>query len=99
MTCVRVEPELFDGYDPNRKQIIQEVVVNYDMEPFLTSKEEAQRFTLQHGAFVDVFEVKETGQWSVQLKKGAALYVPKALKFDRLVAGQIPTACALLGGG
>jgi 3-oxoacyl-(acyl-carrier-protein) synthase len=27
----------------------------------------------------------------VKLKKGALLYIPKALRFDRLVAGQIPT--------
>ena len=27
----------------------------------------------------------------VRLKKGATLYIPKALRFDRLVAGQIPT--------
>jgi 3-oxoacyl-(acyl-carrier-protein) synthase len=27
----------------------------------------------------------------VKLKKGALLYIPKALHFDRLVAGQIPT--------
>jgi fatty acid synthase subunit alpha len=88
-----VEPALFEGYDPNKKQLLQEIVLNYDMEPFMTSKEEAQRFTLEHGARADVFEVKETGEWSVQLKKGATLHVPKALRFDRFVAGQLPTAC------
>lgn len=29
--------------------------------------------------------------WTVRFRKGATLYVPKALRFDRLVAGQIPT--------
>ncbi len=35
--------------------------------------------------------LEENGRWSIQLKKGAIINVPKALKFDRLVAGQIPT--------
>ena len=34
---------------------------------------------------------KGDGQWFVRLKKGAQIWVPKALQFDRLVAGQIPT--------
>jgi 3-oxoacyl-(acyl-carrier-protein) synthase len=39
---------------------------------------------------VDVYELTP-GQWVVKLKKGATLFVPKALRFDRLVAGQIPS--------
>ena len=30
-------------------------------------------------------------QWHVLLRRGAVLYVPKALRFDRFVAGQVPT--------
>lgn len=33
----------------------------------------------------------ESGAWFAKLKKGARVYVPKAFKFDRLVAGQLPT--------
>ena len=32
----------------------------------------------------------ESGEYTVRFKKGASLYIPKALRFDRLVAGQIP---------
>lgn len=34
-----IEPELFDGYDPKRKEFIQEVIIQQDMEPFVSDKE------------------------------------------------------------
>ncbi|KAG0203436.1 3-oxoacyl-[acyl-carrier-protein] synthase [Mortierella sp. GBA30] len=85
-----IEPELFGGYDPKRKGLLQEVLIDHDLEPFEVSKEEAQMFKLEHGDKVDIYE-EESGQWAVKFKKGANMYIPKALKFDRLVAGQIPT--------
>ncbi|KAF9167813.1 3-oxoacyl-[acyl-carrier-protein] synthase [Actinomortierella ambigua] len=85
-----IEPALFGGYDPKRKGLLQEVVIDHDLEPIEVSKEEAQMFKLEHGDKVDVYEL-ESGQWAVRFNKGANMYIPKALKFDRLVAGQIPT--------
>jgi len=55
----------------------------------VTSKEEAEQFKLQHGEKCDIFE--ENGRWFAQIKKGATMYIPRALKFNRWVAGQIPT--------
>lgn len=86
-----IEPELFNGYDPNKKQLMQEVVIEEDLDPFESSKETAEEFKREHGDKVEVFEVIESGEFTVRLKKGATLLIPKALKFDRLVAGQIPT--------
>ncbi|KAL1996066.1 hypothetical protein VTN49DRAFT_389 [Thermomyces lanuginosus] len=86
-----IEPELFGGYDPNRKQLLQEVVIEQDLEPFEASKEQAEEFKREHGDKVEIFEIPETGQYTVRLRKGATLLIPKALQFDRLVAGQIPT--------
>jgi fatty acid synthase subunit beta len=85
-----VEPELFDGYDPNKKQLSQEIVIDYDMAPFEASKEEADQFKLRHGELVDIYPI-ENGSWNIRLRRGAVIHVPKALRFDRLVAGQIPT--------
>ena len=85
-----IEPEMFNGYDPNKKELLQEVVIEEDLEPFETSKENANEFKLKHEDKVEIFEIKESGEYTVRLKKGASLLVPKALKFDRLVAGQIP---------
>ncbi|CAP67324.1 uncharacterized protein PODANS_1_23310 [Podospora anserina S mat+] len=86
-----IEPELFDGYDPNKKQLLQEVVIEEDLDPFQTSKETAEEFKREHGDKVEVFEIPESGEYTVRMRKGASLWIPKALRFDRLVAGQIPT--------
>ncbi|CAM1511186.1 Fc.00g086990.m01.CDS01 [Cosmosporella sp. VM-42] len=86
-----IEPELFEGYDPNNKQLLHEVVIEEDLEPFEASQETAEEFKREHGDKVEVFEIPESGEYSVRVKKGAALWIPKALRFDRLVAGQIPT--------
>lgn len=87
-----IEPELFNGYDPNRKQMLQEIIVESDLEPFECSKEAAEQFMHEQGDKVEAFEEESgSGQWTVRFLKGATVYVPKALKFDRLVAGQVPT--------
>ena len=86
-----IEPELFRGYDPKKKQLLQEVVIEEDLDPFETSKETAEEFKREHGDKVEVFEIVDSGEFTVRLKKGATLLIPKALSFDRLVAGQIPT--------
>lgn len=86
-----IEPELFGGYDPNNKELLHEVVIEEDLEPFQSSKETAEEFKRQHGVKAEIFEIPESGEYIVRMKKGASLWIPKALKFDRLVAGQIPT--------
>ena len=85
-----IEPELFNGYDPNKKQLLQEIQIEEDLDQFEASKETAEEFKRQHGEKVEIFEL-ESGEYTVRLKKGATLLIPKALRFDRLVAGQIPT--------
>jgi fatty acid synthase subunit alpha len=86
-----IEPELFNGYDPKKKQLLQEVQIEEDLDPFEASKETAEEFKREHGDKVEVFEIEDSGEFTVRLKKGATLLIPKALRFDRLVAGQIPT--------
>ncbi|THC97468.1 hypothetical protein EYZ11_003056 [Aspergillus tanneri] len=86
-----IEPELFKGYDPKKKQLLQEIVIEEDLDPFEASKETAEDFKREHGDKVETFEVPESGEFTVRLKKGATLLIPKALQFDRLVAGQVPT--------
>ncbi|KAF7713544.1 Fatty acid synthase, alpha subunit [Penicillium ucsense] len=86
-----IEPELFKGYDPKQKQLLQEIVIQEDLEPFEASQETATEFKREHGDKVDIFEIPESGEYTVRLRKGATLLIPKALSFDRLVAGQVPT--------
>lgn len=86
-----IEPELFNGYEPNKKQLLHEVVIEEDLEPFEASKETAEEFKREHGDKVEIFEILDSGEYIIRMKKGASLWIPKALRFDRLVAGQIPT--------
>lgn len=86
-----IEPELFNGYDPNKKQLMQEIQIEEDLDPFEASKETAEEFKRQHGDKVEIFAIEESSEYTVRMKKGATLIIPKALRFDRLVAGQIPT--------
>lgn len=86
-----IEPELFHGYDPNKKELIQEVVIQHDLDPFVTDKTTALQYQLQHGELVEVFPDESGEEYTVKILKGAKLFIPKALRFDRLVAGQIPT--------
>ncbi|KAJ3088169.1 3-oxoacyl-[acyl-carrier-protein] synthase [Quaeritorhiza haematococci] len=84
-----IEPQLFNEYDPNQKLFLQEVAVTHDMPPLEVSEEEAKAFKLRNGDKCDIQHKND--QWFVTIKKGATLYIPKALRFDRLVAAQIPT--------
>ncbi|KAJ3148374.1 3-oxoacyl-[acyl-carrier-protein] synthase [Geranomyces michiganensis] len=84
-----IEPDLFNGYDPEKKLMLQEVAITHNMAPVEVSQEEAEGLKRQHG---DAAVIERRGdQFFVHLQKGASIYVPKALRFDRLVAGQIPT--------
>ncbi|ODV61264.1 trifunctional fatty acid synthase subunit FAS2 [Ascoidea rubescens DSM 1968] len=85
-----IEPDLFNGYDPSHKQLLQEVVVEHDMEPFVTSEETALAYKKEHKDKCEIFK-NNSGEYSVAIKKGAILFIPKAIRFNRLVAGQIPT--------
>jgi fatty acid synthase subunit alpha len=86
-----IEPELFGGYDPKKKQLMQEIQIEEDLDPFEASKELADELKRQHGDKVETFAIEDSGEYTVRMKKGATLLIPKALRFDRLVAGQIPT--------
>ncbi|KAL6717768.1 beta subunit of fatty acid synthetase [Lecanora helva] len=85
-----IEPDLFQGYDPTRKEVLQEVAIEEDLEPFEASKATAEAFALRHGDRAIITPVG-SDEYRVSLKKGATLLIPKAVSFDRLVAGQIPT--------
>ena len=87
---VCVEPELFNGYDPNNKVFQQEIELIHDLEPLEVSESDAQKYKKQHGDKCDIF-ANEGGQWFFKLKKGAMVFVPKAFRFSRTVSGQLPT--------
>ncbi|CCI41838.1 unnamed protein product [Albugo candida] len=87
-----VEPELFEGYDPKKKFILHQVAIDKKMSPIeVASFEEAVLFRDEIGEEnLDIFQ-DDRGSWMIRLRKGCVLSIPRALKFDRFVAGQIPT--------
>ena len=62
-----------------------------DMPSFETSIGEAMQFKKEHGEFVSVVIDDANESCRVYFKKGARIFVPKALRSDRFVAGQLPT--------
>uniref|UniRef100_K3WEQ6 Fatty acid synthase subunit alpha n=1 Tax=Globisporangium ultimum (strain ATCC 200006 / CBS 805.95 / DAOM BR144) TaxID=431595 RepID=K3WEQ6_GLOUD len=87
-----VEPDLFEGYDPHKKMILHQVAIDKKMAPVeVADREEALQFRSELGEEnVDVFQ-NASGAWMIRLRKGSVLSIPRALSFDRFVAGQIPT--------
>lgn len=85
-----IDPEVSNNYDPERKEILQEIVIEESLAPFEASETAAKAFKKFHGDKADIFEDAETGQYWVHLYKGATLRIPKAISSTRLVAGQIP---------
>jgi fatty acid synthase subunit alpha len=84
------EPELLRGYDPKKKVFNQEMELTHDLEALEVSDAEAAKYKHEHGDKCDIW-TSEGGEWFVKFKKGARIFVPKAVSFNRLVAGQIPT--------
>jgi len=85
-----IEPEGLGGYDPQKKELLREVVFNEDLPIFETTRAEADAFKLRHGDKVVVTCVPNSEDCKVQVKKGATFLIPKAAPFDRQVAGQLP---------
>ncbi|KAL1634246.1 hypothetical protein SLS58_010751 [Diplodia intermedia] len=84
-----IEPEGLSGYDPTKKELLHEVVVEQDLPAFGADKTTAQAFKKRHGDAVDI-RPADADSYTVQVKKGAHFLVPKAVSFDRQVAGQLP---------
>ena len=86
-----VEPELFGGYDPNKKDYLHEVAIEENLPEFDASRAVAEAFKLHHGDKVSIRQIEDSDDFKVQLKRGATVMVSKAVPFEGFVAGQIPT--------
>ncbi|CAK4706137.1 unnamed protein product [Aphanomyces euteiches] len=74
-----IEPELFEGYDPKKKIILQQVDKN--MRPIeVASREEGLESQKELGDDnCDVFD----GSWMIRLRQGAVLSIPRNLHLNR----------------
>nr|S5NIA2.1 RecName: Full=Fatty acid synthase subunit alpha; AltName: Full=TOX2 HC-toxin biosynthesis cluster protein TOXH; Includes: RecName: Full=3-oxoacyl-[acyl-carrier-protein] reductase; AltName: Full=Beta-ketoacyl reductase; Includes: RecName: Full=3-oxoacyl-[acyl-carrier-protein] synthase [Bipolaris zeicola]AGR67369.1 fatty acid synthase alpha subunit [Bipolaris zeicola] len=88
----KIEPDICDsGYDPERKESLQEIVLQRDLPAFESTAEVADDMMRKHGDRVAVTNGTSDGMRLVQLKAGAVIWVPRASRFNRTVAGQIPS--------
>ncbi|KAK6825642.1 3-oxoacyl-synthase [Apiospora arundinis] len=91
-----IEPEGMDDYDPSKKELLHEVVLDHDLPPFETSATIAQSFKLRHGEKVKIFpsasatDDSSDGNWTVVIKSGATFLVPKSTSGHNAVAAQLP---------
>ena len=58
------------------------------MKPLIVSEEDAKQFQLFHGDSVTIHPVGN--DYSVSFKVGSTIYLPKAISFNRQVAGLLP---------
>ncbi|KAG5655230.1 hypothetical protein KAF25_001983 [Fusarium avenaceum] len=87
-----IESDMCDNaYDPERKESLQEVVLQRDLPPFDATSEAAENLKRRHGDKAIVTHDRSSDMCRVQLKAGAVIMVPRASRFNRTVAGQIPT--------
>lgn len=94
-----VEPDLFGGFDPKRKEYLHEVAIEEDLPDFETTQSTAETFRLRQGDNVSIRRIVDSEQVKVQIKRGAHISVPKAVPFDGEVAVQIPTGWSPLKYG
>ena len=87
-----IEPEMLGGYNPNKKDYMQEIAIEDDMPEFDATLATAEAFKLKHGDRVLVKRMDEPDSFRVQVKAGAHIMVPKAIPLpSSVIAGMMPT--------
>ncbi|KAL2061143.1 hypothetical protein VTL71DRAFT_7416 [Oculimacula yallundae] len=87
-----IDPSLSNGYDPAKKESLQEIVVEEDLPEFETDLATAEGIRLRSGDKVSITRVDGQDQCRVTVKSGAHIMVPRSSNFDSsLVAGQLPS--------
>ncbi|KAL3420854.1 fatty acid synthase alpha subunit [Phlyctema vagabunda] len=86
-----IDPEAFNGYDPKKKEFLQEIAVEEDLPEFETDHTTAIGMRDKHGDNVIIRQIDGQDQYRVRIKAGAHIMVPRTFSLDSsLVAGQLP---------
>ena len=87
-----IEPQLLGGYDPHKKDYLQEVAVEEDLPEFDATLATAEAFKLKNGDQVIVRPTDDPDSFRIQVKAGARIMVPKAIPLpSSVVAGLVPS--------
>ena len=83
---------MLGGYNPNKKDYMQEIAIEDDMPEFDATLATAEAFKIKHGDRVLVKRMDEPDSFRVQVKAGAHIMVPKAVPLpSSVIAGMMPT--------
>ena len=77
--------------DDHEQQVLQEIIVETDLQPFTTTVQIAMDYVKVHGKYVETWQGTNPNEWHVLLKAGATMMVPKAISNPATVVGQLPT--------
>ncbi|PNY24048.1 Acyl transferase/acyl hydrolase/lysophospholipase, partial [Tolypocladium capitatum] len=80
--------------DPRLRDMLHEVGAEEDLPPFECSPQAAEAFRARHGSAVEVLGRSGDGAAAtvrVRVRRGASIFVPKAINTDYFVGAQVPT--------
>ncbi|PYH48719.1 fatty acid synthase subunit alpha [Aspergillus saccharolyticus JOP 1030-1] len=77
--------------ESEQKPFLHEVILQEDLEPLQVPEALAQQMKSEHGAFAAVRSSATPDLCTVQLLKGARLFIPRAMQSNQPVGGLIPT--------
>ncbi|OJJ67870.1 hypothetical protein ASPBRDRAFT_185551 [Aspergillus brasiliensis CBS 101740] len=77
--------------ESEQKPFLHEITLQQDLEPLDVPESLAEQMRSEHGEFASVQQSTTPDLFTVQLRKGARLYIPRAMHSSRAVAGLIPT--------
>jgi fatty acid synthase subunit alpha len=86
-----VERQPHDLADPSQTQMLHEVFVAEDLDPFEVSLETAEDFSRQHGDRVTVVPTADGDNATVTIRKGVTLFIPKSASSRGTIGAQMPT--------
>jgi enoyl reductase-like protein/3-oxoacyl-ACP reductase-like protein/acyl dehydratase len=86
-----LDPAVLSGFDGTNTMLHHTVMLEEDLPPIeVDDMDMAQEFARQHGEFAEISE-SASGVFTLRMRKGAKIYVPRALRTDRWVCSQVPS--------
>jgi len=87
-----IQPEAAGGYDPQKREFLQEIAVEDDLPEFDATPATAEALKKKHGESIVVRRSADSETVRVQVKAGARIMMPKLVPLAAsTVAGLLPT--------
>lgn len=90
-TGIRIlDPHDWDNPDPRLRDMLHEIGTEEDLPPFECSSQAGENFEARHRDAVEVLSDDGTTA-TVRIRRGATIFIPKALNTEYFVGAQVPT--------